>query len=159
MFKSSTFLLILIVALAVGIGFDIIYSKFFSKSSVTPTSVSPSLSASPSVSVSPLITAKIISFSIEPSRKDGGWTMYRNGAKAILLGQNIKSVTVMAVFSGTEMDDAKSLGKMVKVDEKGERWEFLLPKFLLATNFWAEATGLDNSVVKSHDLGNVGYEE
>ncbi len=100
---------------------------------------------------------EIISFSIVPSISEGGWTMYKDGAKAVLIAKNIKSATVIVVFSGTDINNPTKLGEMVKVAEG--RWELTLPKFLLVTNFWAEATKLDNSVIKSKNLGNVGYEE
>ncbi len=100
---------------------------------------------------------EIISFSIVPSISEGGWTMYKDGAKAVLIAKNIKSATVIVVFSGTDINNPTKLGEMVKVAEG--RWELALPKFLLVTNFWAEATKLDNSIIKSKNLGNVGYEE
>jgi len=139
MLKSSIFILALvaIIAIIVGAGGAIVYFKFFNNP----------------------LPAEIISFSIEPSKNDGGWTMYKDGAQAVLIGKNIQSAVVMSAPTGTDMGNAKILGQMVKSEKSSEIWIFTLPKYLLATNFWAEATGQDGKVIKSRDLGNVGYQE
>lgn len=103
----------------------------------------------------------ILSFSVEPSTKVQGWVMYRDGAKAILKGKNIKSAEVRFYPTGTGITESSSAGKMQKISEsaEGDIWEVKLPTLILATNFWVEAEGLDGKKIKSTDLGNVGYEE
>jgi hypothetical protein len=103
----------------------------------------------------------IKSFSIEPSRKDGGWLLYKDGAKAVMRGENLQSAEIRYLPTGTgmsaEFPKGKVLGSMSKVDDT--TWEFLLPKFLLTTNFWVEAVDVAGRIIKGPDLGNVGYEE
>jgi hypothetical protein len=103
----------------------------------------------------------ILSFSIEPSTNKQSWIMYRDGAKAILKGKNIKSAEVRFYPTGTGITESSSAGKMQKISGSvdGDTWEVKLPTLILATNFWAEAEGLDGQKIKSTDLGNVGYEE
>lgn len=103
----------------------------------------------------------IESFSLSPSRKDGGWLIYRGGAKAVLRGENLLSAEIRYFSTGTGMGDefpkGKVLGAMSKIN--GTTWEFFLPQFFLATHFWVEAVVVAGNRVKGPDLGNVGYEE
>ncbi len=103
----------------------------------------------------------IKSISIEPSRKDGGWLLYKDGAKVIMLGENLRSAEIRYFPAGTgmggEFPKGKVLGSMSSAG--GTTWEFVLQKFLLATNFWVEAVDVEGRMIKGPDLGNVGYEE
>lgn len=104
----------------------------------------------------------IISLSIEPSTKaQGGWIMYRNGAKAVLKGKNLKSAEVRYFPTGTGITDSSLGGRMIKISQSqdGDTWEVKLPTFILATNFWVEAEDLEGNKIKSADLGNVGYQD
>jgi hypothetical protein len=62
---------------------------------------------------------------------------------------------------GVGVTESSRLGDMNKVSQSvnGDTWELKLPTFILATNFWAEATDLKGQKIKSTDLGSVGYEE
>jgi hypothetical protein len=77
------------------------------------------------------------------------------------MGKDIKSVEVRYYPTGTGVTESSRLGDMNKVSQSvnGDTWELKLPTFILATNFWAEATDLKGQKIKSTDLGSVGYEE
>ncbi|MBI1974345.1 MAG: hypothetical protein HYS51_00590 [Candidatus Zambryskibacteria bacterium] len=102
----------------------------------------------------------VTSFSIEPSYKFEGWTMYNPGAKAVLVAKNIKSAEVRYYPTGTGITESVSAGKMTKVKEStyDNIWELKLPITILATNLWAEIEYLSGNKTKTSDLGNVGYE-
>lgn len=104
----------------------------------------------------------VLYFSIEPSIKaQGGWIMYRNGAKAVLKGKNLKSAEVRYFSTGTSITESSLGGRMIKISESqdGDTWEVKLPTFILATDFWVEAEDLEGGKIKSLGLGNVGYQE
>ncbi len=103
----------------------------------------------------------ILSLVVEPSTQAQGWMMYRDGAKAVLKGKNLKSVEARYFSTGTGVTESSLAGKMNKVSESpnSDTWEVILPPSILATSFWAEAEDLGGRKIKSANLGNVGYEE
>ncbi|MBZ5613992.1 MAG: carboxypeptidase-like regulatory domain-containing protein [Acidobacteriia bacterium] len=104
---------------------------------------------------------EIFSLNIEPAVYEGGWIMCKErGAKAIVKARNLKSVDIFWYSTGTgigEMPPAKA-GPMKKVSTSadGDTWEIEVPD-LMATNFWAQGIDLSGKVIKSMDLGNVGW--
>lgn len=100
---------------------------------------------------------KIISFTIEPSRKQDGWLLYTVGSKAALKGTNIANAEVRYLPTGTgmglEYPDGKLLGQMKM--EPGGSYTLALPKGLMTTNFWVVVKGRDGRVIKGQDLENV----
>ena len=105
---------------------------------------------------------EIISLNIEPATFEGGWIVCtERGAKAIVKARNLKSVDIFWYSTGTgigEMPPAKA-GPMKKVGSSadGDIWEIEMPD-LMATNFWAQGTDLSGNVIRSMDLGNVGWD-
>jgi hypothetical protein len=104
---------------------------------------------------------EIVSLHIEPSVYEGGWILCRRaGTKAVVKGRNLKSVAILWYSTGTEigrMPPAKA-GPMKKVNTSrtGDMWEIELPN-LMTTDFWAQGIDAHGNVVKSMDLGNVGW--
>lgn len=104
---------------------------------------------------------EITSIYIAPSVVEGGWIMCtQSGAKAVVKGRNLKSVSIYWYSTGTgigEMPPAH-LGPMKKVSTspQGDTWEIELPD-LMTTDFWAEGTDVNGNTVKSMNLGNVSW--
>lgn len=104
---------------------------------------------------------QILSLTIEPATYEGGWIVCTaERAKAIVKTRNLKSVDIFWYSTGTGiglMPPAKA-GPMEKVSTSAEAdtWEIEMPD-LMATNFWAQGTDATGKVVKSMDLGNVGW--
>jgi hypothetical protein len=104
---------------------------------------------------------EIVSLFIEPSVYDGGWILCKHaGAKAVVKGRNLKSVAILWYSTGTEtgrMPPGKA-GPMKKVNTSptGDTWEIELPD-LMTTDFWAQGIDAHGDVVKSMNLGNVGW--
>ena len=102
-----------------------------------------------------------ISFSIRPSENKDGWLTYADGAKAILEGENLSSVEIRYMPTGTgmgeEYPDGYAMGKATQIGST--TWELLLPESILATNFWAVAKDSSGKILKSNDLGKVIYVE
>jgi len=105
---------------------------------------------------------EIISLYIEPSVVEGGWIVCKQaGAKAVVKGRNLKSVEIFWYSTGTGiglMPPAKA-GPLRKVSASpdGDTWEIELPD-LMATDFWAQGIDAHGNVVKSMNLGNVGWD-
>ena len=140
--------IIIIVALAAG---GILVYQTVDITPITP-ALEPQSDATSSTQAS---AGSISSFAIIPSMKDGPWTMYKDGAKAVLKAENIMSAEVWQTPTGTEGPGPRFAGTMSKVGV--DTWELELPANLLTTSFWAEATDLTGRKIKSADLGNVGY--
>ena len=93
---------------------------------------------------------------------EGGWIVCKQaGAKAVVKGRNLKSVEIFWYSTGTGiglMPPAKA-GPLRKVSASpdGDTWEIELPD-LMATDFWAQAIDAHGNVVKSMNLGNVGWD-
>ena len=116
---------------------------------------------------------RILSFAVEPSRKEGGWTLYTYGAKAIFKGEKLLSVELRysptGAGAGNGQPDGYKLGNMARLErcaagqecspDMPDMWFYNMPKNLTATNFWAVAKDAQGNTLKSNDLGNVGYEE
>jgi hypothetical protein len=102
----------------------------------------------------------ISSIRIEPSTTDGNWIMYRHGAKLVISGNNLESVKVKAMPTGAgmgaEYPNGLVLGEAV---HSSDAWIFSLPDSLMTTNLWAEGLDTEGNMVKSADLGNVGFKE
>jgi len=104
---------------------------------------------------------EIISLNIDPSVVEGGWIMCKQaGARAVVKGRNLKSVEIFWYSTGTGvglMPPAKA-GPLTKVNTSpdGDIWEIDLPD-LMATDFWAEGIDAYGNIVKSMNLGNVGW--
>ncbi len=96
-------------------------------------------------------------FSIQPSVEKDGWLTYQNGAKVILVADNLKSAEVRYHPTGTGITQSTLAGKMSKVSTN--RWELKLPASIMSTNFWAETVDVSGKKGKTIDLGNVIYEE
>ena len=99
--------------------------------------------------------AAITSFRIEPSRRDGGWIIYRKGAIAKVTGRNLRNVEIMIVLTGTEMAGG-ALGTAKQVSRN--TWVFPMPSDLSAVNVWVEAKDAKGRKIKGPELGNVGTE-
>lgn len=147
---------IIVVMVLAGAGYFVVNKKSdvkVTEETATTTQVEPNENnESPS-------GGQILSFEIDPSIKAQGWIMYRDGAKVILKGKNLKSVEVKYFSTGTDMPDSFLAGRMDKTSEslQGDTWELKLPIDILATSFWAEAEDSAGKKIKSSDLGNVGY--
>lgn len=98
-------------------------------------------------------------FSIRPSENKNGWLTYVGGAKAILEGENLSSVEIRYMPTGTgmgeEYPDGYVMGRAAQVGST--TWELLLPESLLTTNVWAVAKDNSGKILKSNDLGKVIY--
>lgn len=110
---------------------------------------------------SPSPQARIISFVIEPSRKQDNWLTYTTGAAAILKAENIQSAEIRYLPTGTgsglEYPEGKLLGEMKKHADGSYR--LALPSALTTTNFWVQVKDRNGKVIKGPDLGNVAAEE
>lgn len=105
----------------------------------------------------------VYSLEIEPSRLSHGWILYKKGAVATLKAKNIKEAVILYYPTGTEIGEqfpnGVKLGQMTQSKEDDDIWTYSLPPGLMTTNFWVEATDLENNVLKSKDLGNVGWDD
>jgi hypothetical protein len=107
---------------------------------------------------SPPNAGEITSFEIAPATVDGGWIMCQSPAKAILKGRNLKAVEVFWFPTGTGIEKPVAAGAMKKVRASAQQdtWELPLSD-VMSTSFWAQATDVNGGVIKSIDLGNVGF--
>ncbi len=104
---------------------------------------------------------EIISLEISPSTYDGGWIIYKKGAKAIVKARNLADVDIERFPTGTGVTSSVSAGAMQKVRSSPEEdtWELQLSDGIMSTSFWAQGTDKSNKTVRSIDLGNVGYDD
>lgn len=103
---------------------------------------------------------EIVSFEIEPSIYEGGWTLGQRGAEVILKGRKLKSVEILLYPTGTGLGDAGPYSggymKKVRTSPQEDTWELPLPN-VMTTSFWAQAIDTNGKTIKSMDLGNVAY--
>jgi hypothetical protein len=104
---------------------------------------------------------QIISLEISPSIYDGGWILFKEGAKAILKSRNLTDVDIEWFPTGTGITSSVSAGAMKKVrsSPQEDTWELPLSEGIMSTSFWAQGTDNNNKTVKSIDLGNVAYDD
>lgn len=104
---------------------------------------------------------KDIRLSIEPSKKDGDWTIYTAGALVQVQGEGLNRVEVKYLPTGTGAAEAYpggiSLGKATNSQSSINTWTLPLSPNLVATNFWFEATDTQGRIIKGQDLGNVAF--
>ncbi|HYC82947.1 MAG TPA: hypothetical protein VEB60_00155 [Candidatus Paceibacterota bacterium] len=109
------------------------------------------------------LPGSITSVTIEPSRQEGPWTLYKKGAVLRVRGENLSKVVVKAMPTGSgaaeEYPDGLVIGEATSLSSQRGVWALPLPDSIMATSLWIEATDLNGKVVKSEDFGNVGYEE
>lgn|GEM_PF-3566452 len=103
---------------------------------------------------------EIISFEIVPSTYEGGWILYRRGAKAIVKARNLRTVEIYFFPTGTGITSPSTEGKMEKVHSSPQEdtWELSLSDDIMSTNFRAVGIDTNGKSVDSIDLGNVGFD-
>jgi hypothetical protein len=72
-------------------------------------------------------------------------------------GENLQSVEIKYNPSAADQN-GQSLGQAASLSSQQNTWALALPKGFMATNVWAEGRDGQGSIVKSQDLGSVGYE-
>lgn len=104
---------------------------------------------------------KDVRVSIEPSKKDGDWTIYNAGAVVQVQGEGLARVEIKYLPTGSGAAEAYpggiSLGTATHVLGKVNTWTIPLSPNLVATNFWFEATDTEGRIIKGQDLGNVAF--
>ena len=103
-------------------------------------------------------TASIESISVEPSHKIDNWILYNDGAVVKVVAKNVQSVEIKFDPTGTGQT-TQSLGQATSLSSQQYAWALPLPAGIMATNMWAEAKDSSGNIIKSPDLGNVGYEQ
>jgi hypothetical protein len=103
---------------------------------------------------------EIISLEISPSTDDG-WTLFKEGAKAIVKSHNLANLEIVWVPTGTGVTSRVAGGTMKKVrsSPQEDTWELQLSDEIMSTSFWAQGTDKEHKTVRSIDLGNVGYDD
>jgi len=103
---------------------------------------------------------EIISLEISPSTYDG-WTLFKEGAKAIVKSHNLANLEIVWVPTGTGVTSRVAGGTMKKVQSslQEDTWELQLSDEIMSTSFWAQGTDSAHKTVRSIDLGNVGYDD
>jgi hypothetical protein len=103
------------------------------------------------------------SLAIDPAKYESGWWAYKKGAKLAIDGYGFYSVLVKGYPTGTgvgeDFPDGLTLGEATLESGTQNSWSFVLPEGMLLTNLWVEGTTADGRMIKSQDLGNVGYDE
>lgn len=101
-----------------------------------------------------------ISLEISPSTYDG-WTLFKEGAKAIVKSHNLANLEIVWIPTGTGVTSRVARGTMKKVrsSPQEDTWELQLANEVMSTSFWAQGTDKEHKTVRSIDLGNVGYDD
>ncbi len=102
-------------------------------------------------------SGSISAIAVNPSYRIGNRTMYNDGAAIKVTGENLQSVEIKYNPSAADQN-GQSLGQAASLSSQQNTWALALPKGFMATNVWAEGRDGQGSIVKSQDLGSVGYE-
>lgn len=121
----------------------------------------------PSVSSKAVVqtAGRIDTISLEPSIRDAGWLMYQDGAFLVVTGSGLTRVTFFFYPTGSGVGEAYPNGQelggatLQTSTPSAERWVFPMPKGVLATSLWAEATTVNGQTAKSRELLQIGYSE